>query len=112
MITLTEKAVTEVKKVMADQEISLTEHALALKVRGGGCSGFQYHMEFVKKTDIDSLNDQVFNYGELAVTVDARSDLYLNGTEVDFKDEINHRGFKFSNPNSKGCCGCGSSFNA
>lgn len=112
MITLTEKAVTEVKKVMADQFISLDDHALAVRIKGGGCSGFQYHMEFLPKTEVDSLNDQVFNYGDLMVTVDARSDLYLNGTEVDFKDEINHRGFKFTNPNSKGGCGCGSSFSA
>lgn len=112
MITLTEKAVTEVKRVMADQEISLTDHALAVRIKGGGCSGFQYNMEFVKKEEIDQLNDQVFQYDELTVTVDARSDLYINGTEVDFKDEINHRGFKFTNPNSKGGCGCGSSFSA
>lgn len=112
MITLTPKAVAEIKSVITDQGMKLEEQAIAVRVRGGGCSGFQYHMEFVNKADIDRLNDWSTEIDGLTVTVDGRSDLYLNGTEVDWKDDINGRGFKFSNPNSKGCCGCGSSFQA
>lgn len=109
-VKLTEKAVSELKTLMK-QEIEAerlpSDASLRLMVVGGGCSGFSYKMGFDTKVNDD---DNVSDIEGIQVVVDGKSILYLEGTEVDFQDGLMGRGFVFSNPNSSGTCGCGSSF--
>ena len=73
----------------------------------GGCSGFSYSLDLTEtKTD----NDEVSAQHGIDVICDSKSNLYLDGTKVDFKDEVMGRGFVFENPNATSSCGCGSSF--
>ncbi len=81
---------------------------IRLGVRTNGCSGLSYVFEFVD--EIDS-NDVVFDTGTVKLFVDPKSLIYLDGTELDFVKEGLNEGFQFNNPNAKGACGCGESFN-
>ena len=76
-------------------------------VVGGGCSGFQYQLAL---DDEAAAEDQVFEQNGVRFFVDPRSHLYLDGTEIDYVDDIMGSGFKFNNPNATGSCGCGESF--
>ena len=76
-------------------------------VRGGGCSGFSYKLEF--STGKREGDRELESHG-ITLHVDQKSYLYLMGTEIDYVDELNQAGFKFSNPNAKRTCGCGESF--
>ena len=105
-ITLTSKAEEKVKEIMADQ--SEEYEGLRIQVVGGGCSGFSYRMGFDKS--FDESTDQMFQFGELKVFVDRSSLLQIDGAEVDYVDGLHGSGFKFSNPNATGTCGCGDSF--
>lgn len=105
-ITLTDRAVEEVKKVMEEQKMLIEENVLRVGVVGGGCSGFSYSLGFEKKAEGDSLNDSVYNFGGVEVRVNRRCELYLDGTTVDFKSELTKRGFAFENPNATRSCGC------
>lgn len=110
-VTLTEKAASEIKKIMAtDPDMYTADTALRVEIAGGGCSGFQYKLGFVKEWDpkVDTRTEQ---HG-VGVVVDKKSDLYLDGTTLDFHEGIDKRGFTFNNPNAKKSCGCGSSFQA
>jgi iron-sulfur cluster assembly protein len=107
MIQLTEKAVDKVNEILKMQEPSPA--GLRISVVGGGCSGFSYSMAF--ETNPGML-DKTYNFGDLRVFVDQASMLYLDGAEVDYVETLEGSGFKFSNPNVKSTCGCGSSFNA
>ncbi len=104
MLTLTPAAIAKVKAILAERG---EESGLRIAVIGGGCSGFQYQMTLDKEA---SPGDQVFEQDGLKVFIDTRSQLYLNGTSVDYVDGLSGSGFKFDNPNSKGSCGCGESF--
>lgn len=108
-LTLTEKAAKEVKRVMDDQKMP-DGTVLRIGVVGGGCSGFQYSLGFDKTADAekDSVDDQ---HG-IMVAVDKKSELFLDGTVLDFYDGLEKRGFTFNNPNAVKSCGCGSSFSA
>ena len=106
MLTLTPTAVGKVKAILAERG---EEGGLRIAVIGGGCSGFQYQMTLDKEANAD---DSVIEQDGLKVFVDTRSLLYLNGTRVDYVDDLNGSGFKFENPNAKSSCGCGESFNA
>ncbi len=108
-ITLSERAATEVKKVIADQK-QAGETMLRVRVVGGGCSGFSYDLRF--DNTFDEKLDSKYNYHDVTVVVDKKSALYLDGTTVDFYDGIEKRGFTFDNPNAVKSCGCGSSFQA
>ncbi len=112
-ITVTEKAVSEVKRHIAsmiEQNELEAETKLYLRVRvqGAGCSGFS------NKLDLDKIynekTDHKFEINGIEVVVDKRSALYLDGATVDFQEDLNVRGFKVVNPLAKGHCGCGSSF--
>jgi iron-sulfur cluster assembly protein len=107
MIQLTEKAVDKVNEILNMQEPAPV--GLRISVVGGGCSGFSYSMAF--ETNPGML-DKTYNFGALKVFVDQASMLYLDGAEVDYVETLEGSGFKFSNPNVKSTCGCGSSFNA
>ena len=82
---------------------------LRIEVTGGGCSGFQYGL---KLDASQTPEDTVFEYGDIKVLVDPASLPMLEGTTVDFVDSLDGSGFKFTNPNAKSACSCGSSFSA
>ena len=105
MITLTPKAIEQVKSFMAAQEGSF--NGIRLTVVAGGCSGFEYRMKLEKNA---GESDEVITQDGIDVFVDHHSLLYLEGTEIDFVETIQGSGFAFKNPNSQGTCGCGESF--
>jgi len=105
-IGVTEKAAKEVQRVLEEKQLP-EEGGVRLGVKGGGCSGFSYVMNLEPKP---GLGDEVFDAHGLRVFVDPKSYLYLEGTELDFADDLTNRGFVFRNPNSSGSCGCGASF--
>jgi len=105
-VTITEKAIEEVKKIKAENNIP-ESHALRLGIKGGGCSGFSYVLAFDEKP---RTGDQEFRFGDLKVFVDPKSLFYLSGTTLDFSDGLNGKGFVFNNPNAARTCGCGQSF--
>ena len=109
-ITLTDRAVEEVKKVMEEQKMTLEENVLRVACQGGGCSGFMYSLGFEKLEDGDVLNDTIMEFSGVKVKVDRRMETYLDGTTIDFKTDLTKRGFAFENPQSVRSCGCGQSF--
>ncbi len=109
MITLTEKAAEKVKEIIAAEADLTPDHALRVRVIGGGCSGFSYDLFFEDET---TDFDQMFETQGIRVFVDMMSAQYLEGTEIDYVDGLHGAGFKFQNPTAKSTCGCGSSFSA
>jgi iron-sulfur cluster assembly accessory protein len=107
MVQLTENAVTKVKEILTSQEPRPA--GLRISVVGGGCSGFSYSMAFENQPN---MLDKTYTYDGLKVFVDQASMLYLDGAQVDYVETLEGSGFKFSNPNVKSTCGCGSSFSA
>jgi iron-sulfur cluster assembly protein len=107
MITLTEKAATKVKEILANE--NRAAGALRLAVKGGGCSGFTYTLNFDENA---AETDQVFEDKGVKILVDARSFVFLSGTQLDYTDGLTGAGFTFQNPNATRSCGCGSSFQA
>ena len=105
-IGLTERAVEELERIINEQSMP-DGTALRVGVKGGGCSGFSYTLGF---DDQINPTDQINEEYEVRVVCDPKSFLYLNGTVVDFEDNLMGRGFKFTNPNASKSCGCGESF--
>jgi len=106
MVTLTETAISEVKKFI-DAENAGPEAGLRIRVVPGGCSGFSYSMQI---EDGPRPGDEVLNNEGLKVFIDMFSRQYLEGVQVDYVSSVMGSGFTFNNPNSTGSCGCGSSF--
>ena len=106
-VSMTANAIAKVKEIMAQQ--NPVPAGLRVGVVGGGCSGFQYSMQF--ETGAGAM-DKVFEYEGLKLFVDATSLMYLSGCVVDYVETLEGAGFKFENPNVKSTCGCGSSFHA
>src|SRR5512138_1142845 len=104
-IVLTAKAIEMVKQAI-EQE-GLTGHGICVGVVGGGCSGFQYSMDFQKEPRPDDLT---FEQDGVKLYVDPMSSMYLQGVTIDYVVGLQGAGFKFDNPNAKSTCGCGSSF--
>ncbi|HEY6199771.1 MAG TPA: iron-sulfur cluster assembly accessory protein [Candidatus Binatia bacterium] len=104
-VSITENAAAKIKQLLAADEQKQKE-GLRLKVVGGGCSGLQYKMDL----DAARPGDKVFEKDGAKILVDMKSLLYLNGTELDYKEELMQSGFVFQNPNVKRACGCGTSF--
>jgi iron-sulfur cluster assembly protein len=109
-ILLTEKAAGEIKTIMTQQGLNAEGTKLRVGVKGGGCSGFSYMLDLVEEPKGES--DEEMECHGVKILCDMKSYLYLNGTEIDFKDEVMGRGFVFKNPNATSTCGCGSSFQA
>ncbi len=107
VITLTEAAIKEVKRLVNVQGI--TEGGLRLGVKGGGCSGLSYTINFDEKI---GPYDQVYDIEGVKVIVDAKSAIYLQGTQLDYQKDLMGGSFKFVNPNANKTCGCGESFSA
>jgi iron-sulfur cluster assembly protein len=110
-ITVTEKAASEVKRIIQDGQSagSMPEKVyLRLRVVGGGCSGFQHKLDL--DPQVTEKLDEVFEFHGVPIVVDKRSLMYLSEATVDFHDDLNRRGFSITNPSAKSTCGCGSSF--
>jgi iron-sulfur cluster assembly protein len=134
-VNVTETAAREIDAIIRQQGLDADKVRLRVGVKGGGCSGFSYLLDL---TEVQKESDELweFSYARrpdpkaasaqgggvatatgaepftVRVICDPKSYLYLNGTTIDFKDEIMGRGFVFSNPNASTTCGCGSSFSA
>lgn len=107
MITVSEKAVKEIRRLQGlEKEGAQTN--LRVMVVGGGCSGMSYKLGF--ESNPPTPEDKVFEQDGFKLLVDQKSYLYLSGTQLDFSDGLNGTGFVFQNPNAKRTCGCGSSF--
>lgn len=104
---LTERAVLQVKEVIAEQK--LDGHYLTVRVVPAGCSGLGYDLNLVKET---KQGDIVWTQDGVMIATDVMSTQYLKGTQVDYVKSDTSAGFKFENPNAKSSCGCGSSFSA
>jgi iron-sulfur cluster assembly accessory protein len=105
-VVLTAKA-AEMVKITREQEGIESSHGLRIAVRGGGCSGFEYALDFENEA---RENDWIYEQNGLTIYVDAVSARYLEGTTIDYVMGMAGAGFKFINPQAKGTCGCGSSF--
>ena len=123
-VTVTDTAMREIAGIIKQQGLDVEKIHLRVGVKGGGCSGFSYLLDLTEtRRDSDELwelnaapmDSDSAGDGEpftLRVICDPKSYLYLNGTTIDFKDELMGRGFVFNNPNATAICGCGSSFGA
>ena len=108
MISLTDKAAEKVKGILDQEKESLPQGGLRIYVQGGGCSGFQYGMVLDEAAD----GDEILELSGIKVIVDPMSLRYLDGAEVDYKDDLLGGGFAIKNPNAVSTCGCGHSFQA
>jgi iron-sulfur cluster assembly protein len=109
-ILLSESAAKEIKEIIKQQNLPEENTRLRVGVKGGGCSGFSYLLDLTEEAKGES-DEELESHG-VKILCDMKSYLYLNGVEIDFKDEVMGRGFVFKNPNATSTCGCGSSFNA
>ena len=109
-IILTEIAQREINNIIKDKtdELDNEQTYLRVGVKGGGCSGFSYILDLT--SNIKDNDETVSEQNGITVICDPKSLLYIDGTTIDFRDEIMGRGFVFNNPNATASCGCGSSF--
>ena len=106
-INITDTASAKLKELLAGQQDS--DQVLRVAVKGGGCSGLSYTINFDEKI---GQYDQVYEFDGVKVIVDAKSAIYLQGTQLDFQKDLMGGNFKFVNPNANKTCGCGESFSA
>jgi len=106
-VKLTPKAVEMVRKMRAKEGLG-AEHGMRIGVVGGGCSGFQYSLNF----DTQKEGDRATDFGGVLVFVDEISLPYIAGTTLDYVEGLHGAGFRFDNPRASRTCGCGSSFSA
>ena len=106
MITLTQAATQQVKKLIEQEQ--KPNLGLRIGVKGGGCSGMTYVLSIDEASP--KQYDSVFEQDGIKVIVDAKSQLYLDGTTIDYKGNLMGGGFEFQNPMAKKSCGCGTSF--
>lgn len=110
MIGMTPEATKKVREFL-DRQGGSEELFLRLGVRGGGCSGFSYVLDFDR--DVDPKYDRFFEFDGIKVVVDRKSLLMLAGMTLDYTGDLHvlgEGGFEFKNPNAKRSCGCGTSF--
>jgi len=105
-ITVSDAAAAKLKELLAKE--GSEGQGLRVRVLGGGCSGYQYQLAF----DTPREGDQVIERAGVRVFVDPKSMSFLAGTEIDYTDGLMGAGFAIKNPNAKGSCGCGQSFQA
>jgi iron-sulfur cluster assembly accessory protein len=104
-VTFTKGAIKELKRLFARENKS-NDKMLRIGVKGGGCSGMTYILDFDYKTD----NDLFFEVDNIPCIMNRAHGLYLSSMEIDFDEGLNARGFTFTNPNASTTCGCGHSF--
>lgn len=107
IFTITDNAITQLKKLMSEDAKVTDEHFLRVGVKGGGCSGLSYELAF---DNINQEGDNIFETNNITVHIDKKSYLYLFGTELNYSSGLNGKGFEFINPNASRTCGCGESF--
>jgi iron-sulfur cluster assembly accessory protein len=107
MINLTANAAAKVKGILEQEKENIPAGGLRIYVQGGGCSGFSYGMVLDEAAD----GDQIFEAAGVKLIVDPMSLRYLEGAEVDYKEDLMGGGFAIKNPNAVSTCGCGHSFN-
>ena len=105
-MTITETAKNKILTLKNEGNMDET-HFIRVSVKGGGCSGLSYDLDFDNKINP---SDQIFEDKGEKIVMDMKSFLYLAGTELDFSDGLNGKGFIFNNPNASRTCGCGESF--
>ena len=110
MIALTNAAITQIKKVLETTPECDDNTYLRVAIEGGGCSGFSYKLGFIEPEGFDQQTDAKYEQDGISIVVDKKSDLYIDGTTIDWYDDLVKSGFKFNNPNAQKTCGCGSSF--
>jgi len=106
VISFTEKAADKILSIMNEQKVT-DDTRVRVGVKGGGCSGFTYTVDFDSRKSKFDLEFESFG---LSVLVDKKSHLYIKDTEIDWSNDLNDRGLKFNNPSAKGSCGCRTSF--
>lgn len=106
-VNVTAKAAAQIKKQIAARPDSNAQSGIRLGIKGGGCSGLSYVIEYC---DGPRARDHVFEVDGAKVYVDPKSLIYLNGTTFDYVETFQQRGFKFVNPQMRSECGCGESF--
>jgi iron-sulfur cluster assembly protein len=106
MITISERAVNKLVTLRSESNYD-ESYFVRVGVEGGGCSGLTYKLDFDNTPKED---DKIFEDKGVKIAVDKKSFLYLVGTELDFTDGLNGKGFSFINPNANRTCGCGESF--
>jgi iron-sulfur cluster assembly protein len=104
-INFTDSAIAEVKRLMNEPDFDATK-MLRVGVKGGGCSGMTYVLEFDTLKD----NDAVYEKDGVNFIIDNSQSIYLFGMEIEWEGGLNSRGFTFKNPNASSTCGCGTSF--
>lgn len=104
-VNLTDSAVNEVKRLMSETSFDSSK-MLRIGVKGGGCSGMTYVLDF----DTRKENDTIYEKDGVNFLIDNSQSIYLFGMEVDWQGGLNSRGFTFNNPNASSTCGCGTSF--
>lgn len=107
MVTLTDRALDKLVSLMIEDGVSPETHNLRVGVVGGGCSGLSYTMKFDDRVDT---SDTLIDLESIKVCINKLSLLYLAGTELDYQDGLNDKGFEWRNPNATRTCGCGESF--
>ncbi|MCH7950326.1 MAG: iron-sulfur cluster insertion protein ErpA [Candidatus Dadabacteria bacterium] len=107
MFSVSTKAVEEIKKLLAEENIP--DSVLRVRVVPGGCSGFSYEMGF---DDEIEKSDEIIEAQGVRVAIDELSYPYIEGGVLDYNNGLNGTGFSISNPNATGTCGCGTSFTA
>jgi iron-sulfur cluster assembly protein len=105
LVTVTDDALTELRRIAASEE-GQGKEGVRLGVKGGGCSGFSYVLEF----DGPREGDHVLDYEGVKFFIDRKSAIYLKGIQLDYKSGLRGKGFAFQNPNATSTCGCGESF--
>ena len=103
IINITNPALSEVRRLLKKET---AECGLRLMIKGGGCSGLSYGLEFTEYME----DDTVLKLEGVTVYLDRKSTVYLSGITLDYKDGLNGRGFVFHNPHASNTCGCGESF--
>lgn len=104
LITLTDSALNELKRLSNEQPVP--GKCIHIGVKGGGCSGLTYLLDYQETQP----NDLVFDYDGLQIAIAPAHAIYLDGVKLDFGTGLNNRGFIFENPNASESCGCGTSF--
>ena len=107
ILTLTESAVSRVRRIMELRDEEPPAIGVRIGVRNAGCSGMTYSMDYA--TEVSEM-DEVIDAGNVKVMVDPAAIMFLIGTELDYKEEKLSSGFVFNNPNVTSTCGCGESF--
>jgi len=102
-VTITPKASAQVQYLISELPSDI---GLRLGVKGGGCSGLSYDLQFTSEEN----KDTIFEHDGYKIYMDAKSMIYLKGMSLDFEDGLNGKGFQFVNPNATQTCGCGESF--